>query len=283
MGSGATGLSAVKLALRLGRVSNLPTVFSNLLAGMALAGSVELPALMLLIVAVSLIYVAGMFLNDAFDRAHDSLVRPDRPIPSGQVSATRVFVAGYVLMAAGLALLAIFGWRVLGVAVALCGFVLWYDIHHKGNPLSPILMGICRALVYVLAALVGGAAILVAPMLALFYVAGLTYAAKKENLLEFGNAWPLLLFALPIVWVGANATWTAAPFLLVFVAWTGYALRMLLVRNARDIPHVVGALIAGISLFDAVLIAEAGRADLAVWAVAAFALTRILHQRVSGT
>jgi hypothetical protein len=39
------------------------------------------------LLSVSLIYVAGMYLNDAFDRDYDAAERPTRPIPSGEVSA----------------------------------------------------------------------------------------------------------------------------------------------------------------------------------------------------
>ena len=49
------------VALRLGRVSNLPTVWTNTLAGIALAGgSVVDRRTLSLIVALSLFYVAGM-------------------------------------------------------------------------------------------------------------------------------------------------------------------------------------------------------------------------------
>ena len=59
--------------LRLGRVSNLPTVWTNVLAGTALAGgdwNGRRSALVLL--AMSLFYVGGMYLNDYFDRAIDA-------------------------------------------------------------------------------------------------------------------------------------------------------------------------------------------------------------------
>ena len=72
------------VALRLGRVSNLPTVWTNALAGLVLAGGWLDPApLLLLFLAVSLAYVGGMFLNDAFDAEVDAVRRPERPIPSG--------------------------------------------------------------------------------------------------------------------------------------------------------------------------------------------------------
>ena len=62
--------------------------------------SARLPLLM---VALSLFYVGGMFLNDAFDRDFDAQHRPDRPIPSGQVTARQVFGWGFGLLALGLA------------------------------------------------------------------------------------------------------------------------------------------------------------------------------------
>ena len=89
----------IKTALQLGRVSNLPTVWSNVLAGVALAGASPLNGYILpLILAMSLAYIGGMFLNDAFDRKTDATERPERPIPSGAVKAAEVFAAGFTLL-----------------------------------------------------------------------------------------------------------------------------------------------------------------------------------------
>ena len=69
------------LALRLGRISNLPTVWTNVLTGAVLAAGVgealsgKLP---LLLIALSLFYVGGMFLNDAFDAEFDAKNRPEQ-------------------------------------------------------------------------------------------------------------------------------------------------------------------------------------------------------------
>jgi len=94
----------LQTALRLGRISNLPTVWSNVLVGALLAGGLLADArLPLLMAALSLFYVGGMFLNDAFDREFDAAHRPERPIPSGQVTAQQVFGIGFGLLAAGLA------------------------------------------------------------------------------------------------------------------------------------------------------------------------------------
>ena len=113
--------------------------------------------------ALSLFYVAGMYLNDAFDRRWDASHRPDRPIPSGRAEATSVFVTGFVLLAAGLACVVAVAWRdsgppwtTLAAALALAALVVLYDVWHKGNPLAPVLMGLCRAGVYVTAGLAAG-------------------------------------------------------------------------------------------------------------------------------
>ena len=50
----------LSVALKLGRVSNLPTVWSNVLTGMALAGGAGIDSrLLILIVSFSLLYVGG--------------------------------------------------------------------------------------------------------------------------------------------------------------------------------------------------------------------------------
>ena len=81
-------------ALLLGRVSNLPTVWANLLAGTALAGvafgSLGAGLALILLPAYTLFYVGGMYLNDAFDANIDAEERPERPIPSGHASSGEV-------------------------------------------------------------------------------------------------------------------------------------------------------------------------------------------------
>src|SRR5713101_5981278 len=129
--------------LRLGRVSNLPTVWTNVLAGVALAGvSVAPGPLALLALSLSLFYIGGMYLNDAFDRQIDARERPERPIPAGLVRATTVFAAGYGLLGAGLAALAAEAawvgqgryWPAILSGLALGGLIIFYDAHHKANP-----------------------------------------------------------------------------------------------------------------------------------------------------
>src|SRR5262245_5342667 len=121
------------VALRLGRVSNLPTVTSNVLAAIALAG---VPAgastIAGLCLALSMMYVAGMCLNDAFDRDIDRVERPERPIPSGQVEAATVFDVGFGLLGGGVVLVGVLayatgsGWRPVLAAIALASLIVLY-------------------------------------------------------------------------------------------------------------------------------------------------------------
>jgi 4-hydroxybenzoate polyprenyltransferase len=290
--------SFAAVALKLGRISNLPTVWTNTLVGVTLAGGSVLDSrLPLLLVALSLFYVAGMFLNDAFDREFDARSRPDRPIPSGQITARAVFASGYAMMGAALLLLIVAGyayaagtdWRAPAAGAVLGAAIVLYDSYHKNNPLSPVLMGACRVLVYITAALAIAnelpTNLWIAALVLLSYLIGLTYTAKREHLNELGSMWPLAALAVPAIYgvvlaLRAPLVW---PFLLVFAAWVSYALSLLRRRAKGDVPRAVVSLIAGISLLDAMILCGAGAAALAVVAVVAFALTLAMQRVVSGT
>ena len=98
---------SARTLLVLGRVSNLPTVWSNCLCGWLLAGGGSWSRLLLLCLATSLLYIGGMYLNDAFDASFDRQHRRQRPIPSGAVSESFVWIAGLALLAVTLCTLVI--------------------------------------------------------------------------------------------------------------------------------------------------------------------------------
>jgi len=176
-------VSTLSALLRLARISNLPTIWSNVLAASVLAGGMGSTGLAAVLVAMSALYTGGMILNDTFDQAFDKQARPERPLPSGEITAVTAWLAGGGLLASGVALLATFGWESAVSGLTLAAMILVYDAWHKGNPASPLIMGACRALVYIGTALAAGAA-LSAPVLAaalamLAYVVGLTSLAKR--------------------------------------------------------------------------------------------------------
>ena len=286
------------VALRLGRVSNLPTVWTNVLAGTVLAGSTPMPfPLGLLLLAISIFYVAGMYLNDAFDRHFDAAAYPHRPIPSGAVAARTVFAMGFLGLGAGELLLIVVGYGMEGgrgwppVIAGLClaATIIYYNAHHKGNPLGPFLMSLCRAQVYLATALAvapefsqrvwWGVGLLVA------YIMGLSYVARQETLARLTNLWPLALLAAPFVYSLPGALGSIGPAVIYmsFVAWIVYAMWRLMRRTQTDVREGVLSLIAGIALLDALLIALAGNLWLAAMAVGGAFLTRLAHRFIPGT
>jgi hypothetical protein len=287
-----------KTYLALGRVSNLPTVWSNVLVGVLLAGTRVPPrAVAMLMAALSLFYVGGMFLNDAFDRHIDARIHPERPIPSGRVSAKEVFSVGFALMASGEALLVTVALAsgqsavpALGSGLALGALIVVYDLWHKSNPVGPLLMGGCRMLVYVSASLaVAGTvspAVLGSAFVLLSYLVGLTYVAKQETLSEFRNFWPLAFLLAPFVYVpmaGDIRSLASVALLPSFLAWVVAAVLLLRVRAPGNIPRAVIRLIAGISLLDALLLASHASSLAATLAVGCFAATMLLQRYVRGT
>jgi 4-hydroxybenzoate polyprenyltransferase len=286
-------LNRARTYLALGRVSNLPTVFSNVLAGAVLSGAaLQANAVALMVGSAAAFYTGGMFLNDAFDREIDAKERPQRPIPSGRVSAPEVFGIGFALLALGVVGVAALGalrwgpggWEPIASGIALAGMIVLYDAWHKGNPLSPLLMGACRVLVYVTAAFALGGqlgAATTGAAVLLCYLIGLTYVAKQENLSAFKNLWPLLFLAAPLALLRVEPV--SALLLGMLMLWVLRCVGLLRTRKPGAIPKAVVSLIAGISLLDAFLIARTGAATTALIAALGFPLTLFLQRYVKGT
>jgi 4-hydroxybenzoate polyprenyltransferase len=148
--------------LELARVSNLPTVWSNVLAAWLVSGAGVSAGMVLVMVGGSFVYAGGCTLNDAFDERWDREHRPGRLIPSGRVTARFVWVSGLVEMMSGVVLMAMgSGWPGVWYPVALAVAVLVYDARHKETPWSVVVMGSCRWLLWVSAgsAALGGTAV----------------------------------------------------------------------------------------------------------------------------
>ncbi len=288
----------VAIALELGRVSNLPTVWTNVLAGVALAGSrPSLEAAALLCLATSLFYVGGMYLNDAFDWKIDASERPSRPIPSGRARVAEVFAYGVAFLVSALmlatAVATTFGrgsvQSTFALALLLGIAIVGYDAVHKRTRWAVLLMAACRALVYALA---GSAVSSGAPgvpawiaMLAIgCYVTGLTAIAAQETQARVRRPWPLLLLAAPLpaaVTLGGSSALVAVTG-GAFLAYVGYVAFGLL-RASAAIPLAVSRLIAAICLVDAMWLAACGLAAPAGIAAVGLPLTRALQRRIAGT
>jgi hypothetical protein len=290
MNAVARPMPAVSTLLRLGRISNLPTVWTNVIAGAVIAGGAGADQLALLLSAMTAFYVGGMYLNDFFDRAADARDRPGRPIDAGEISAGTVSAIGFGLLATGVVLMIPFGFAAAACGALLAATIVLYDVWHKGNALSPIVMGLCRALVYIGAgvAVTGSlsAAVLIGAFALACHVAGITYAAKQEGLNRVGKLWPLLMLAVPLlVALPAAATWQVPAALVLLLMADARAVRLLASKPAPGaVPLAVSRLIAAICLVDALAVASAG-GHIAIVALCAlgYPLTRTFQKVIPGT
>jgi 4-hydroxybenzoate polyprenyltransferase len=283
-------MPSLRTLLVLGRASNLPTVWSNCLAGWWLGGRGSLAKLLWLLLAASLLYVGGMFLNDAFDAHFDAQNRRERPIPSGAISVGLVWKFGLGLLGLGFLILCCLGGTtgVLGFLLVIC--ILIYDAVHKLITLSPILMAICRWLLYLLAGSVTAEGLSGWPVWCGFalacYVAGLSFVARKESSRGEINPWSCGLLAVPIglafmMNVGRfrENAWLLS---LALGLWILLALRGLLWSGDKNIGRAVSILLAGIVLVDLLAVADASR-SFAVLLVALLLLALFLQRFLPAT
>jgi 4-hydroxybenzoate polyprenyltransferase len=289
----AVRMPRLSTLLRLGRISNMPTVWTNVLAGSVIAGGDRDPGrIALIMLAMTAFYVGGMYLNDFFDREIDARDRPGRPIEAGEIRAGTVSSIGFGLLATGVALMIPFGLAATLWGALLAAVIVLYDVWHKGNVLSPIVMGTCRALVYVGtgAALAGSTATatMIGAIALASHVAGITYAAKQESLDRVGNLWPLALLAVPLLAALpaiAGGGWIVITAFFLLLAADAIAVRLLAIRPVPGaVPLAVSGLIAAICLVDALAIAlNGGGVLLIAMCAAGYLLTRLFQKSIPGT
>jgi len=238
--------SNLKPWLVLTRCSNLPTVWSNVISGwlLGMAAVIRTPTvvvpsalsgtLFILLLGISLLYVAGMILNDVFDYEWDCANRPERPLPSGLISPSKAKWVGTIILLLGLALSVFSVGRflnptVLAITGLLVIFILWYDIAHKGNPLAPVIMGACRALLpmigFIVATIDGIYAqpniVYVYAVVLGIYTYALTWVAKYELTPTKNSYWIerlIFLIPLPLI-VYYNYTYWSLGALIFYVLW----------------------------------------------------------------
>jgi hypothetical protein len=278
--------------LRLGRVSNLPTVWTNVIAGAVIANP-SAPAADVAVAGLSMtaFYVGGMYLNDFFDREIDARERPGRPIHAGDIGAGTVSAIGFVLLALGVVLLLRFGFPPAVWGLALAAAIVLYDAWHKGNTVAPVIMGSCRALVYLATgAAVGGeihSALVIGAIALAAHVVGLTYAAKQENLNQVDRLWPLAILAVPLLLAlpDIRSGWLVSLAVLLLCTADVVAVRLLARRATPDaVPRAVSTLIAAICLVDALAVAlNGGSAMLACLCASGYVLTRVFQTVIPGT
>lgn len=278
--------------LALARISNSPTVVSNTLAGAALAGALWPDGKMgFIAIAMVLFYTAGMYLNDLMDYTIDCRERPERPLPAGIVSRSAAFAVALALFGCGSLLLWSVGPLPFLSGLVLIALIICYDRWHKSNPLSPLLMALCRLMVYITAFLAFSvqsfSSLLIPGSLLVLYVIGLTHIAKTENKPSITSVSIVATLFLPTVYFTARqlqqVQWVTLPLILFFTIWVSYSVSFAFRSPKRQVGRTVGQLIAGISLLDALVLAASGSLLGTPLALLSFALTLYLQRYVRGT
>lgn len=255
--------------LELARVSNLPTVWTNILAAWLLAGGKwELKPLGWLLAGGSLIYTGGMFLNDAADVKFDREHRPERPIPSGRISLPRAWAAAFVFLAAGFGMFVWGAEACIWLTGALVAAIVVYDLYHKPWPGSVFIMGSCRTLLYLATASAvtgtlswdGNREVCVKAIALGAYIVGLSLLARNPR-----DWWTLIPLGVPFNVCLAYSGATENTYLGIFglsvalVAFLGVLVRAWLLvgtRSPSNIGRGVGLLLAGIVIVDALAISS---------------------------
>jgi len=289
--------------LALARISNSPTVVSNVLTGAVLAGALapgSRPPAILAAVALAMVlfYTAGMYLNDLFDYELDCHTRPERPLPCGLVSRSEATMTAVALLLGGSALLWMIGQTTFLSGLLLIGLIVCYDRWHKQNPLSPLLMALCRVMVYVTAflactpqQLLALSSLFIPACLLGIYIVGLTSIARMEGSMEDRISWEnwssaVLLVPIVYIFYGVYSKQHLSVLILVLallcIIWVIYSLAFLH-HTTQQVGCCVGQLIAGIALIDAQVLAATSSAIGVMLALCSFATTLLLHHFVRGT
>lgn len=269
----------LRALLELCRISNLPTVWTNVIAAWVIAsgGANWRPELLWLLIGASLVYSAGMILNDTFDAAWDRKNRPERPIPSGRIGLETSWALGSGGLVGGYLIMVFAGGSGAVVTALLLAAIVFYDAYHKPWAGSVLVMGACRTLLYLAAGsafvssscrsdviwahLGGSGAVVGTYIVALSLIARTEAKGNASGAMRFFMRALLMLPGAWALWIWTRMQPVMPPFgliaavvvLLSFLLWTHLALRQMR-KGGPAIGAAVGLLLAGIPLVDALMI-----------------------------
>lgn len=273
----------LRAALELVRLPAVFTAPSDVLAGLAVAGSVgatvSVPVGVVLCLASACAYCAGMASNDLFDVAVDTVERPSRPIPSGRASIAAVWSLVGALQAVALLLAAWVGPVTLGAVALTIGLTYLYNGVLKESFFGPMAMGACRYGNFLIGASIctwpGSFELFIVPITVGLYVVALTWISRFE-VLDSGPPAPfvgalLLLSLSPFGWILADvlpSRWGLALALLAPVWLAKPALNALREPSSAATRRLVMAGIFGIAMVNGAVALGAGATLLGLICVA---------------
>ncbi len=245
------------------RPANVVTSIADVLAGMAITGYftgwpfdyADISDVLMLCLATTGLYGGGVVFNDVFDADLDRIERPERPIPSGEISLLQAAILGSALLVLGI--YAAFQPSLTSgiLAVAIAASALVYDKwgkHHK--ILGPLNMGMCRGLNLLLGISVLHGALdklWFVACIPIIYIASITMISRGE--VHGSNRSPLyaaaVLYALVIGTIFCFAFLNGmAMFAVIFLIFLGWMIYRPLFKAINDPsgPNIGKAVKAGV-------------------------------------
>lgn len=168
-------MKRLRVYLLLMRPANIVTSVADVLAGIAISGIFlqetladgTIGNIILLCLATIGLYGGGIVFNDVFDYELDRIERPERVIPSGQMSLKGASALASSLLAFGIIMALLVNITAAWFAIFISISALVYNKWGKHHPLlGPPNMGLCRGLNLLL-----GVSILPAALAGIWYVA----------------------------------------------------------------------------------------------------------------
>jgi 4-hydroxybenzoate polyprenyltransferase len=277
--------------LKLLRLPNLLTVPGDPVAGflLAAAGASQQPKPLALFAAAGAslcLYAFGLIVNDLLDAETDMRERPERPIPSGEISAPQARMAAVAMALSGLNLALVAGLPALCLAALLACVIILYNSSFKRVRIAGVCaMGLCRGLSLLLGAVAArpdlltradaaSAPVFVAAAGVVLYVACFSAVARREMDPEKPQGltrwlpFAALLIFLPALMVLLSAqkrldafTPTVYVFLMVMTLLRAWLLGGLMYRY-QPVPVTVGGHIRNLLMVQACLCVAAGQQGL---------------------
>lgn len=238
------------------RPANIVTAFSDILAGVAIASIgmastaviLDIYGTTFLLLSTLFLYGGGIAFNDVCDADLDAKERPERPIPSGQITKGTALIFVIILFILGI-FFAFLHNPISGlIAIFIMACAVIYDKYGKHHSLfGPINMGLCRGGNLLLGISIIPLAVetwLAISFLPVIYIAAVTIISRGE---VHGGHKKMLIFSailysmvhisqLAIAWA-IGFLWLAIPFVLLHVY---YIFSPLLKAIESPLPKNIG-------------------------------------------
>ncbi|MCK4871922.1 MAG: UbiA family prenyltransferase [Phycisphaerales bacterium] len=282
----------------LSRIADLPPIVTAVLVGCATTVPPGTDpdwqtgvAVLITAVAVSLLHMGGWALRQALAAETDFTEHPERPIPSGRLSAGAALRFAVIVMITGSGVLAFLSFRALIFGELLVAGLVMHAVARRRLVVSAAAIGACRGLVCVIAAaacsetmhwpIVVWFAVAMACTVTLRTLAAPPATSHHASLRDRLLVGILIIAAVPIIAIQPD-NWLIAGLLgALAVGWTVQAGIHTLAEPNR--ARRIAADLAGLCLIDAFYLALLDQPMAGYLAVAGALITTKAHHRFPAT